>query len=271
MSHGMPDVYILGCERYEMLRCCLASVCGFNPGCRVHVYDDASQGDRVDGLIRAYLDAGLVATYHRAERRMGVGVARRWVFDHFLGGSGEQLVQVEGDMLIGPGVIRALIEAYRACAAGWLCTHNHDWCHKIESRERVGVYEIGYVRSGSEPFWTMDRETAAATETLVLPSRPDLVPLLAQLYDDGDARPAVLLDPELQVQHLGAIGESFYYPQFQGDRVTYFNRDGSVRQPFPAWAPINFRAWADDYPACYTRLAGILEDRSPLSLPGGES
>ena len=267
----MPDVYVLSCERYEMLRCCLASVCGFNPGCRVHVYDDASKGDRVDALIRAYYDAGLVATYHRAPRRMGVGAARRWVFNHFLGGSGEQFVQVEGDMLIGPGVIRALIEAYRACpGVAWLCAHNHDWCHKIEARERVGAYEIGYVYSGSEPFWTVDRETAAKNLNLIFPSRPDLVPLLAHLYKACERKPAVLLNPELQVQHIGALGHSFYYPNLMGPLVTYTNRDGSQRQPFPAWARFDVKTWRADYPACYARLAGVLESHSPVPLSEGE-
>ena len=134
-------------------------------------------------------------------------------------------------MLIAPGAARALVDAYGALraqgyAVQWLCTHNHDWCHKITETRTVGAMEIGLAKSGSEPFWTTSRDVLAEHHKLIPASRPDLVLFLR-------ARGAtVLRRPQIQAQHIGAVN-SILYPQFSYKMVTYHNLDGSVRQPYP--------------------------------------
>lgn len=267
------EIYVLSFERYEMLRCCLASVCGFNTGVGpVHVIDDASKDPRVPKLLDAYAEADLL-TWEATPERRSVGWTRRVAFDRFLEGEAGQLVQVEGDMLLSPAAIARLVSAYTYLRlfdepVGWLCTHNHDWCHPIHDRFHLNVgfmhdYEFAVVSSGSEPFWTTSRDVVEEHHRLVMPHDNSLVGYIKAVSETS--RAAVILEPEIQVQHLGAI-RSFYYPDFAPGHVTYFNSDGRPRQPFP-WFEIDFDKYAADYPACYQRISDVLIDRSPVPLP----
>jgi len=259
------EIYVLSWERFETLALCLAGLCGFNRGVgRIHVIDDASADPRVHRLLAMYRERGLVDEVDRLPANVGIGPVRRRVFDKFLETGSEHLVQVEGDMLLPPGAIAQLVTAYRdirATGAGiaWLATHQHDWCHRTIQRRRLAGYDVGIAASGSEPFWTTERDLVRDNLALLPSTRPDLVLFLRALYA------TVLYDPEIQVQHLGAIN-SHYYPQWTPGQVTYTNADGSMRQPFP-WFNLDFHLPRERYGPLYLQYAEILRARSPVGLP----
>jgi len=267
------EIYVISWERYETLALCLAGLVGFNSGVGpIHVIDDASTDPRVEHLLARFA-ARKFLTYEVNESNRGVGVCRRRVVDRFLAGDAEQLVQVEGDMLVAPAAVAALVGAYRRLRASgtevnWLATHQHDWCHKTLEVVSANGYEIGRARSGSEPFWTTSRDVLQANEGLIPPTRPDLVPFLKCVGA------TVLRRPEIQAQHLGAIN-SYYYgtykggsgkPVFRPDLVTYKNHDGTMRQPYP-WFEIDFARGQEVCERDYLEWAQLLADASPLDMP----
>jgi hypothetical protein len=273
------EIYILSCERPECLALSLASVCGFNSinaignthdipeakieRMRVTVIDDGSTDPITKALLETYRQAGLIVVTGPKTRR-GIGVTRRMMIDLFLGGSATYLVQTEGDMLLAPGAVATLLEAWTRLTAGgykpaWLNTHNHDWCHKITERRAVGAYEIGLSRSNSEPFWMTSREVLQESGALITEQRPDLVPFLQHVGA------TTLLRPQIQVQHLGVF-DSICYPISQFNwatwrKVSYRNGGDAVelRQPLP-WFTVDFATlergdWRAEYRRWYEMLA----------------
>jgi len=259
------EIYVLSWERYETLALCLAGLCGYNLGVgRIHVLDDCSGDRRIHALLERYREAGLIDDLDLSPVNRGIGQQRRIVFDRFLGTGSDLLVQVEGDMLLAPGAIAELVGAYRfiresGAGIAWLAPHQIDWCHTTILRRRIGPYDIGLARSGSEPIWISDRTMIGGHLPLLPASRPDMVLFLREVMA------AVLYKPEIQVQHLGAIN-SHYYPQWTPDMVTYKNADGSVRQPFP-WFNLDFTLDRERYPALYLHYADLLRKHAPGGLP----
>ena len=248
------NIYVLSWNRPEMLALCLGSVCYFNKGdARVIVMDDASDDPHTKQIIADYVAEGLVDEAITVPKG-GIGFLRREMFTHFLTETdADYLVQVESDMLLQPGAIASLIFYYEYLQARgepvrWLCTHQHDWCHTTKEQKQIGyvgnnLVEVGIADSGSEPFWMVSRDSIEHETHLLPATRPDMVLFLKQ------HKAYVLRYPQIQAQHLGAI-DSFYYPQWSPDLVTYLNHDGSMRQPFPDLFNIDFalngRKWGED-------------------------
>lgn len=238
MEERRTEIYVLSCERYETLALCLAGLCGHNPGRPIHVIDDASMDPRVAGLLWEYKNRGLIDTMERMPARSGVGVTRHQMVQRFLESGADTLVQVEGDMLLGPGVVEGLLAAWtfareRQHDIHWLCAHQHDWAHAETERRVLGEYIFSWARSGSEPFWMTSRTALVDFGHLITPHAPDLCAYLRAVGA------TVLRSPELPVQHMGAIN-SFYYGHFGPQWVTYHNADGAIRQPYPALFQIEF-------------------------------
>lgn len=265
------SVYIIGYQRPELLACTLASVCGYNRGqWDIEVLDDGSTDPRVAALCTAYQSAGLIGRFVPMPHR-GIGPLRRAMIDRFIASGSDQLVQVEGDMLIQPGGIAMLIDAWNGLRARgehvhWLNTHNHDWCHKIVAIKQIGPYRIGIARSNSEPFWMSDRETLAGNLDALPANRPDLVPFLRRVGA------TVLFAPQIHAQHLGAGPQSILYPQFSWEKVTYRDNDGlrhdngPLRQPFD-FLTLDFPEIIREYPQSVARIYGALRERAPVALP----
>ena len=261
-----PAIYVLSHERFETAALALAGICGFNRDVGdIIVMDDGSKDPRLLRLYADYAEAGLVDEVVLRTDNEGIGPLRRAMFEHFLENGAPAIVQVEADMLLCPGAIAALVEAFcglhaEGFNAKWLCTHQHDWCHTTIARRREGKYDIGMARSGSEPFWMTTRNLVARSLGLLPAARPDLVPFL-QVHGA-----TVLYEPEIQCQHIGAVN-SFYYPQWGVDMVTYYNADGSMRQPYLARFKLDFHRSRDEYPALYRRYYERLRDHCPVELP----
>jgi hypothetical protein len=265
-SNAATEIYVISCERYETLALTLAGLCGFNrlPGVPIHVVDDASRDPRVQALLAGLLAGGHIDTLDVLPIRSGIKIARRRVIDRFLGGGADCLVQVEGDVLLPPGAIETLRDAYRVLhepagedilpawqgygpidRVNWLCAFRHEWVHQTMTRPpaRVGygtgggapVYSYTMARGGSEPFWITSRDVLEPHQALCPATRPDLVLFLRAVGA------AVLTSPEIQCQHIGAVN-SFYYAKFAPPLVTYFNADGKLRQPYPNLFELDFPA-----------------------------
>ena len=252
-------IYVLSWNRPEMLALCLGSVCYFNKGdARVVVMDDASDDPYTKQIIADYVAEGLVDEAISVPK-CGIGFLRRTMFAHFLEETAaDYLVQVESDMLLQPGAVPMLIHYYELLEDApdsafppirWLCTHQHDWCHTTKYGRQFKEcannkpFEVGIADSGSEPFWMVSRDSIKNEMHLLPGTRPDMVLFLKQ------HKAYVLRQPQIQAQHLGAI-DSFYYPQWKPELVTYLNHDGLMRQPFPNLFKISFalngRKWGED-------------------------
>jgi len=266
------EIYILSCERPELLACTLGSVCGFNAGLPVHVIDDGSRDGAVMPLLARYREAGLIESVD-AQPHGGVGRTRRRMIQRFLDGGAEQLVQIEADVLVGPGQVRALLDAYAALRtfspdAHFLNVFHHHWVRPRLSVTAFGGYRVGITKGGSEPFWTADRESLARAvrEGLLPAERPDLVLWLAK-YNG-----ATLSQPEISCQHLGAGKSSLYYSDFAWQHVVWREQNerlgdsGPLRQPFPQY-PILWPEFERDIPSSALALYEYLRRASPLPLP----
>lgn len=267
-------LYVLCCDRPELLACTLAGVCGFNRGdWPVYAVDDASTRPEVAALLDAYERAKLLKGWQRMARRGGVGQIRRWAIDHFLGSGAEMFVQVESDMLVGPGQIQVLLDAYNGCAAHGYPLHFlnvflHWWCRKVYEIKQIGPYRVAITMGGSEPFWCAGKAglQSAVARGLLPADRPDMV-----LWLDTD-NGATLMQPEIDCQHIGAGKLSLYYDYFAWPHTLYrrenerLKDDGPLRQPFPT-LPVNFPAFQEQMPASARRLYEGLRALSPVPLP----
>jgi len=259
-------IYVLSYNRPEMLALCLAGVCGFNRGAgEIIVFDDGSDDVRTLSLLRTFHERNLIDHYYPMPHA-GIGPLRRAMLEDFCASEADQIMQVEGDMLVAPAAIVTLAQAYREIrAAGtpvaWLCTHQHDWCHSTITRLDVAGYDIGVANSGSEPFWTAGGDYIRQNMHLLPAARPDMV-LFLQRWSA-----CTLYRPEIQVQHLGAI-DSYYYPQWTPEMVTYRNADGSMRQPYPDVIELDFSFTRELYSALYRAYYDVLRRRwRPVELP----
>ena len=261
----LVQIYVLSWERFETLALCLAGLCGYNLGVGpIHVLDDGSKDPRVHKLLDRYRSAGLVDTVEVSPSNRGIGLQRRRVFDHFLETGAEYVVQVENDILLPPAGIAQLVTAYRqiqdsGAGISWLAPHQVEWCHTTILERTIGRYRISLSRSGSEPIWCTDRKMVSENLPLLPGGRPDLVLFLRAVTA------TILRDPEIQCQHLGAIN-SHYYPQWTPEMVTYYNQDGSARQPFP-WFSLDFNLDRRRYLALYLHYSELLRTHAPVEIP----
>jgi hypothetical protein len=269
------DVCVLSCDRYEMLALCLAGLCGHNGGVGgIRVIDDASEDPRVHELLRRYREACLIERVAVTPRRSGVGVTRRMAVDGFLAGDAELLVQVEGDVLVGPGELGRFAAAWQDLRDGgfpahWLCAHAYDWCHRRLARlappaARGGVVELWEAQG--ESFWLASRAGLTRHGRHITRERPDLVAF------HRAAGCASLAAPEIAAQHMGCIGQSFYYPPEQytwatWDRLCYRNADSTVRQPYPELFTIDFETARRDWRGAYARWAAQVAGAARVRLP----
>ncbi len=254
-------VYVLSCNRPELLACTLAGLCGYN-GVKPTVVDDCSDRPAVARVLDAYQSAGLIERVLRPPAHGGVGVIRRLMLDDFLASDADQIVQVEDDILVGPGQVAALLEAWHGIrAAGhpvaFLNTMLQWWCRKVHSVEQFGPYRVALTMGGSEPLWTCDRQSIADNIELIPASRPDMV---IWLNKRGGA---TLLAPEIQAQHIGAGPQSLYYPTFPWQNVVFRNENeklrdsGPLRRPYPA-SPADMHKFVMGYPASALALYAAL-------------
>jgi len=194
--------------------------------------------------------------------------------DAFLSGDADLLVQVEGDVLIGPGELARFVGAWQDLRDGgfpvnWLCAYAFDWCHRRLARvappaARGAVVEIWDAQG--ESFWLASRAGLARHGHHIRPDRPDLVPF------HRAAGCASLAAPEIAAQHMGCIGQSFYYPVERfpwatWDKLCYRSGDTSVRQPCPDLFRIDFESARPDWRARYAEWAATLAKAAPVRLP----
>ena len=269
------ETYLLSHERPELLAMTLAGICGFNGDMRpLYVIDDGSTNPAVHAIIDTYQAAGLVDGSHKMPKRGGVGQVRHEMIRLFLEGSADQLVQVESDMLVGPGQITALVKAWAGikasgCQIAALNTYLHWWCKKCKEVKQAGPYLLGLTMGFSEAIWTSDREalTDAWEHDWVPAARPDL-----ENWLHANRQGASLLTPEIQSQHMGGGPLSVYYPEFGWNYVVYHagngttKDEGPLRQPYP-FVPMNFPQIIAGYPQSILDIYEALRAHSPIALP----
>lgn len=274
------EVFVLGFQRPELLACALGSLCGFN-ACKPHVIDDGSSDARVAALLASYYEAGLLATVDIQPHR-GIGAIRRRMIDRFLAGDAAQLVQVEADMLIGPGQVQALTDAYAGIKAfapdlHFLNCYHHVWCKRLMKVLPIGPYRLAITDGASEAYWTSDRAALqwAVGNGKIPADSPDL-----QLWTlppvHGGLCGASLYAPEISCQHIGAGKLSLIYGDFAWQWTLYRERNETlrgdaefaapIRQPFPAH-PLAWPGFQDEMPASALRLYEYLRATSPVALP----
>lgn len=269
------DICVLSCDRYEMLALCLAGLCGHNAGVgNIRVVDDASEDPRVHELLRRYREAHLIERVIPNRDRHGVGATRRTAVDLFLADDADLLVQIEGDVLIGPGALARFTAAWQDLRDGgfpvnWLCAYAFDWCHRRMARvappaARGCVVEMWDAQG--ESFWLASRAGLTRHGHHVTRDRPDLVPF------HRAAGCASLAAPGIAAQHMGCIGQSFYYPVERfpwatWDKLCYRNPDGSVRQPYPDLFAIDFESARQDWRNVYARWAALIAAAADVKLP----
>lgn len=269
------DICVLSCDRYEMLALCLAGLCGHNGGVGgVRVIDDASRNPRVHELLRRYRDAGLIERVVTIPERQGVGVTRRMAVDDFLAGDADVLVQIEGDVLIGPGELARFVRAWEDLRDGgfpahWICAYAFPWCHRRLARvappaARGTVVEMWDAQG--ESFWLASRAGLTRHGRHIRRERLDLIEF------HRAAGCASLAAPEIAAQHMGCIGESFYYPPdiyvwATWHNLCYRSADGSVRQPCPEIFKVDFQSAEEDWRGTYARWAAMVAGAAPVKLP----
>ena len=225
-------VYVLSCNRPELLACTLAGLCGYN-GVNPTVVDDCSERPAVARVLAAYKAAGLIERVLRPPAHGGVGVIRRLMLDAWRG------IRAAGHPVAFMNVML------------------HWWCRKVYSVEQFGAYRLALTMGGSEPLWTCDRESIAANIDLIPAGRPDMV---LWLNKRGGS---TLLAPEINAQHIGAGPQSLYYPGFAWQNVVFRDNNekmrdsGPLRRPYPA-SPVDMPKFIAGYPASATALYGAL-------------
>jgi hypothetical protein len=194
------------------------------------------------------------------------------MIDEFLASGDEQLVQVESDMLVGPGQIKVLVDAYTAIKATQprhelhvLNTVFWHWVRKCYGEIQFGAYRVAVTKGMSEPLWTSDRASIqhAVDAGFIPEARPDLV-----LWTDT-MNGVTLMEPEPQVQHLGAGKASLIYGYFAWDHVTIrqgCNDNGPFRQPYPEY-PITWPDFETRMPQSAIDLYEYLRSKSQVKLP----
>jgi len=249
------------------------------PQIPVHVIDDGSSDPRVMPLLARYKEAGLIESVEQVPHGSPYppGVIRRRMIDRFLADSparaDDLLVQVESDILIGPGQVRALVDAYAGFKAivgdlHFLNAFWHSWVRPCLRVLACGPYRVGITQGGSEPFWTSDRASLAraVAEGLLPAERPDLVPWLNR-YNG-----ATLFQPEISCQHIGAGKASLLYNYFPAEHVLFRQNNetmrdsGPLRQPYPEH-PLTWPAFEAEMPGSALRLYEHLRSKSVVPLP----
>lgn len=267
------EIFVLSYNRPELLACTLGSVCGFNPGFPVHVIDDGSSDPRIMPLLARYKEAGLIDSVEQIPHGSPYppGKIRRRMIDRFLAGKADQLVQIESDMLIGSGQVKAFLDAYAGIQAetGALHVLNPVWWRWVRPLIPPGIvrlrdYTYGVTKGMSEPMWTSHRAAIqwAVNAGMIPAERPDLC-----LWVDTVGG-ATLMAPEINVQHIGAGKASLLYDYFayQMTLIRTGGDEGPPRQPFPEH-PLAWPAFQDGMPGTALALYEYLRATSPVALP----
>jgi len=264
------QVTILSYNRPALLACCLGSVAGFNPGYPVNVIDDGSSDPCVHSLLAAYKAAGLIqsVTVLTHGSPCPPGLARRRMIDDFLAGGTDQLVQIEGDMLVGPGQVKLLLDAHLGLRAEYplhvLNVVWFQWVRPCLQMLRLRDYTVAITRGMSEPMWTSDRASlqAAVNGGMIPADRPDLVLWVDRLNG------ATLISPEPNVQHIGAGKASLLYDYFGWQNVVIRSggASGPLRPPFSAH-PLAWPDFEARMPQSALNLYEYLRATSPVALP----
>lgn len=171
-------------------------------------------------------------------------------------------------MLVGPGQVKLLADAYNAIRAEYpLHVLNcvwFQWVRPCLQTLRLREYTVAITRGMSEPMWTSDRASlqAAVNGGMIPADRPDLVLWVDRMNG------ATLIAPEPNVQHVGAGKASLLYDYFPyAHTVIRTGGDsGPLRQPFPAH-PLAWPDFEARMPQSAIDLYAFLRATSPVPLP----
>jgi hypothetical protein len=199
------------------------------------------------------------------------------MIDRFLASGDEQLTQVESDVLVGPGQIKVLVDAYWGVKnlvpdMHIANTYHHTWCKRLIKVMPIGEYRLAITDGFSEAFWTSDRESLKwAVDNGKIPAdRPDLQ--LWTLPPPTGLCGATFYQPEIQAQHIGAGKASLIYSYFPWDHVVYHSQNetmkdsGPLRQPYPEY-PIVWPDFETRMPQSAIELYEYLRAKSEVRLP----